>query len=110
MRGGVPAAGRLTTADPKRLVVSLLGVGAAIGLVLLLQGLWNGQLVQITAYEDHVGADLFVAQPATEGLRGDTSRVPLSALEPIRALPMVRAADPAHLHATIIELHSGNEE
>jgi putative ABC transport system permease protein len=109
MFGRVPAARRMTTADPKRLAVSLLGVGAAVGLVLLLQGLWNGQLVQITAYEDHAGADLFVAQPDTESLLGDTSRVPLSALEPIRALPMVRAADPAHFHATIVELHKGKE-
>lgn len=39
MFGGVPLARRMMTAEPKRLAVSLLGVGAAIGLVLLLQGL-----------------------------------------------------------------------
>ena len=49
MLGRVPVARRMMTAQPTRLVVSLLGVGAAIGLVLLLQGLWNGQLEQITA-------------------------------------------------------------
>lgn len=49
MFGGVPVARRMTTADPRRLAVSLLGVGAAIGLVLLLQGLWNGQLLRINA-------------------------------------------------------------
>ena len=109
MLGRVPAARRMATADPRRLLVSLLGVGAAIGLVMLLQGMWNGQLVQITAYEDRVGADLFVAQRGTESLLGDTSLVPLTALEEIRGLPGVRRADPVYLHTTVSELHGSKE-
>src|SRR3990172_10087318 len=98
MFGRVPAARRMTTADPRRLAVSVLGVGAAIGLVLLLQGLWNGQLVQITAYEDHAGADLFVAQPGTESILGDRSMVPLEALDRVAAIAGVERADPVHIH------------
>jgi putative ABC transport system permease protein len=99
----------MTTADPKRLAVSLLGVGAAIGLVLLLQGLWNGQLIQITAYEDHVGADLFVAESGTESILGDRSTVPLAALDEISAVPQVGQADPVHIHYTVFDLHGGKE-
>jgi putative ABC transport system permease protein len=99
----------MTTADPKRLAVSLLGVGAAIGLVLLLQGLWNGQLVQITAYEDHVGAELFVAQPGTESILGDRSAVPLAALEELAAVPQIQQADPVHIHYTVFDLHGEKE-
>jgi putative ABC transport system permease protein len=99
----------MVTADPKRFLVSLGGVGAAIGLVLLLQGMWTGQLVQITAYEDRVGADLFVADPDTESLLGDTSLVPLTAVDQIRELSAVARADPVHLHATVSELHGSKE-
>jgi putative ABC transport system permease protein len=99
----------MTTADPRRLAVSLLGVGAAIGLVLLLQGLWNGQLVQITAYEDHAGADLFVAQSGTESILGDRSTVPLGALEQVAAIPGVQQADPVHIHYTVFDLHGEKE-
>ncbi|MEX1126478.1 MAG: ABC transporter permease [Acidimicrobiia bacterium] len=99
----------MTTADPRRLAVSLLGVGAAIGLVLLLQGLWNGQLVQITTYEDHAGADLFVAQSGTESILGDRSTVPLTALEELAAVPQVQQADPVHIHYTVFDLHGEKE-
>lgn len=109
MFGRVPAARRMTTADPKRLAVSLLGVGAAIGLVLLLQGLWNGQLVQITAYEDHAGADLFVAQSGTESILGDRSMVPLTALQQVAGIPAVQRADPVHIHYTVFDLHGQKE-
>lgn len=105
----VPVARRLATADPKRLAVSLVGVSAAIGLVLLLQGLWNGQLVQITAYEDHVGVDLFVADEGTESILGDRSMVPLDVLEQVRAIPGVRRADPVHIHYTVFDLHGEKE-
>jgi putative ABC transport system permease protein len=99
----------MMTAQPTRLVVSLLGVGAAIGLVLLLQGLWNGQLEQITAYQDEVGADLFVAQPGTESILGDRSAVPLATLEQITAIPGVQRADPVHIHYTVLDLHGEKE-
>lgn len=33
-----------------------------VGLIFLLQGLWQGFQLQISAYEDNVGADLFIAQ------------------------------------------------
>lgn len=106
---GVPIARRMLTADRRRLAVSLIGVGAAIGLVLLVQGLWAGQLVQLTAYEDHAGADLFVAQRGAESLLGDASVVPLSVAADIAAMPGVTRADPVHVHYTVLDLHGSKE-
>ena len=105
----VPVARRMVTADRRRLAVSLIGVGAAIGLVLLVQGLWSGQLVQLTAYEDHAGADLFVAQKGTESMLGDASVVPLAVAIEIGEMSGVISADPVHIHYTVLDLHGARE-
>lgn len=52
----VPVGRRLATADRRRLVVSVIGIGAALGLILLLEGLWTGLLRPASACEAHVGA------------------------------------------------------
>jgi hypothetical protein len=41
----VPLARRNLTAEPRRLVVSAVGVGLALMLIVLLDGLWEGKLV-----------------------------------------------------------------
>ena len=107
--GSVPVARRMLFGDRRRLAVSLLGVGGAIGLVLLLQGLWSGQLTQITAYEDNSGADLFVAQPGTESVLSDASVVPLAAVGEIAGLTGVEQVNPVHLHYTVFDLHGRKE-
>ena len=63
----VPVGRTLALADRRRLVASVLGVGAALGLILLLQGLWTGLLLQASAYADHSQAG-FVRQTGTRGL------------------------------------------
>lgn len=52
---GVPLARRNAFADRQRLAIAVLGVGLALGLIFLLQGLWQGFQVQISAYEDNGG-------------------------------------------------------
>jgi len=109
MGASVPITMRMLLSDRRRLAVSLLGVAAAVGLVLLLQAMWAGQLTQITAYEDNSGADLFVAQRGTESVLGDVSVVPLAAVEEVARLPGVDAVDPIHLHYTVFDLHGQKE-
>jgi YHS domain-containing protein len=70
MHGTVPLARRNTLADPRRLAASAVAVGLAISLILLLDGLWTGITRGVTAYEDNVGADLYVAQPGTHNFFG----------------------------------------
>lgn len=105
----VPVARRMLTGDRRRLAVSLVGVAGAVGLVLLLQALWAGQLTQITSYEDNVGADLFVAQAGTESVLADVSVVPLDLVQDLATLPGVDRVDPVHLHYTVFDLEGRKE-
>jgi hypothetical protein len=54
-RSGGPAQHR---SRPGRLVIAVVGVGLALGLIFLLQGLWRGFQAQTSAYEDNVVLDL----------------------------------------------------
>ena len=103
--GRVPVARRNILADRRRLATSVLGVAAAIALILLLQGLWSGFQVQVSAYEDNVGADLFVGEPGTANFLGVPSVLPLEAVEQIRAIPRVERADPIAVRFAVLDLH-----
>lgn len=105
MRASVPVARRNILADRRRLATSVLGVGAALALILLLQGLWGGFRVQISAYEDNVGADLFVGEPGTRNFFGVPSVLPMEAVETIRAVPGVDEADPVAARFAVLNLH-----
>lgn len=100
----VPIARRNVVADGKRAVTGVLGVGASIALILLLQGLWSGVQAQISAYPRNAGAQLFVGDLGTR-TTSESSVVPLSAVDRIRSLDGVTAADPIFLRSTIVTLH-----
>lgn len=105
MGGSVPLARRNVLADRRRLVVSVFGVAAAVALILLLEGLWSGFQVQISTYEDHVGADLFVGERGTQNFLGVPSVLPLDAASSIRAIPGVEQADPVAARFAVLDLH-----
>jgi putative ABC transport system permease protein len=105
MVGTVPVGRRNLFSDRRRVAVSLLGVGLAVALMLLIQGLWSGTLRRITAYEDNVGAHLFVAERGTRSFGSDVSAVPPSAVERVREIPGVEDADPIAARQLILELH-----
>lgn len=105
MFGRVPVARRHILADRRRLAIAVVGIGAALGLILLLEGLWQGFQKQISAYEDNVGADLFVGQAGIQNFLGDTSVIPASVVEQVRAVPGVTRADPVTAKAVILDLH-----
>ncbi len=92
-------------ADRRRLVTSVVGVGAAIALILLLQGLWTGFRLQISAYEDHVGANLFVAEPGTRNFLGVPSVISSDAVSVVRTIPGVQRADPVAVRFAVLDLH-----
>ena len=64
----VPLARRNLFADRRRLGASVIGVGLAVMLILLLDCLWAGIQQQTTLYTDNVGADLYVLQPGVRDL------------------------------------------
>lgn len=104
MRGGVPVARRNILFDRRRLATGVFGVGAAIALIFLLQGLWGGVQVQISAYAENVGADLFVGDKGTQ-TTSESSTVPLAVLPAIRVIPGVAQADPIVARSTILTFH-----
>lgn len=97
----VPVGRRLATADRRRLVVSVIGIGAALGLILLLEGLWTGLLRQASAYEEHVGAG-FARQAETRALV--EGAVPVDSTSSVRAVPGVDRADPVIARSVILDL------
>jgi putative ABC transport system permease protein len=101
----VPLARRNLLAEPRRLAASAAGVGMAIMLILLLDGLWAGIEANITTYEDHVGADLYVAQPGTRNFFGAISVLPADTVDTVRADPDVDWAANVRGFFTIVELH-----
>lgn len=105
MSGRIPVGRRNLLSDRRRVAVSLLGVGLAVALMLLIQGLWSGTLARITAYEDNVGAQLFVAEPGTRSFQSDVSAVPPQAEDEIRVVPGVGAAEGVSVRQLILELH-----
>jgi putative ABC transport system permease protein len=107
MNTTVPVARRNILSDRRRLVISTLGVGLAVALILLLEGLWGGLLAGISAYPDRVGASLFVREPGTMVLTEGV--VPLSAIATIQAIPGVQRADPVLAKYVILDLHGTKE-
>jgi putative ABC transport system permease protein len=105
----VPLARRNILADRRRLVTSILGVGAAVALILVLQGLWTGFRQQISTYEDHVGANLFVGEPGTRNFFGVPSVVPPGAVRIIRSIPGVERADPVAVRFAVLNPHGRNQ-
>ncbi|MFA5883187.1 MAG: ABC transporter permease [Acidimicrobiia bacterium] len=106
MHRRVPVARRNLLADGRSLVAGVLGVGLALMLVLLLDGLWQGVQRQATAYPDRVGADLFVTQPGIRDFLGETSSIPRSTVQTVRDTRGVDWADPVRGQFVVFDLHT----
>lgn len=101
----VPVARRNMWSEPRRLIASAAGVGLALMLILLLDGLWAGIDEKTTLYEDNSGADLYIAQPGAKNLFSTISVIPAATVDRVRADPDVRWAAPVRGMFSIIELH-----
>jgi len=95
--------------DRRRLAASVLGVGAALMLILLLEGLWAGIRAQVTVYEDNVGADLYVVAPGTLNLFADGSNIPLTTVDRVRAIAGVDWVAPVRTTYSIVDLQGRKE-
>lgn len=74
----VPLTRRNLFHEKGKLVLSIAGVAASIALILLLLGFRAGLYATLTAYADHLGADLIVAQTGVEGMFSSDSALPLA--------------------------------
>lgn len=77
MTGRVPLARRALFQDRRRAALAAGGVAAALLLVLMLQGIWDGAIRQVTSYLRGSPADVFVAE---RGVR--TMHMSVSTLDP----------------------------
>ena len=101
----VPLARRNLLADRRRLAASVVGVGLAVMLILLLEGMWAGIRSQSRAYSERSGADLFVLQPGVRDLTPGVGTVSLAALDTVRSDPGVSWAAPVRSAFVILQLH-----
>jgi putative ABC transport system permease protein len=105
LTGRVGLARRNLLADRRRLGAGILGVGLALMLVLLLDGLWAGVQRQATIYPDRVGAQLFVAQRGVADFLGESSTIPRATVAEVQETPGVKWADPVRGQFVVFELH-----
>jgi putative ABC transport system permease protein len=98
----VPLARRNLFEDRRRAVLSLLGIGAGLLMVLLMTGLLVGMTKQETAYIDGSPADLFVSQRGVRTLQMSTTELPAGTLERVRAVPGVAWAESLRHTTTIV--------
>jgi putative ABC transport system permease protein len=101
----VPLGRRNLLADRRRLLASVVGVGLAVMLILLLGGIWAGLQAQTRLYTDKVGADLYVLQPGVRDLTAGTSALPMTTLATVRADRDVAWAAPIRTAYLIAQLH-----
>jgi putative ABC transport system permease protein len=88
----VPLAMRTLFRDWLRLIISVGGIGFAILLVLLLNGIKEGTVAKSTTYVDHVGADIFVAREGVSNMALAASVLPSEAVSQVAAVPGVQQA------------------
>jgi hypothetical protein len=74
------------------MLISVSGVGFAILLVLLLDGIRDGTVAKSTTYVDHVGADIFVAREGVTNMALSASALPAGAVAQVRQVEGVREA------------------
>ena len=72
----VSVARRNLFSDLTRLAISVGGVAVAILPIIILLGVYSGSLSQMTAYIDHVNADLWVAQAGSPDMIHSFSVIP----------------------------------
>jgi putative ABC transport system permease protein len=103
--GAVPLGRRNLFAERRWLLASMVGVGLAVMLILLLDGLWSGLRQQTAVYTDHAGAQLYVLQPGIRDLTAGASAIPLATLGTVRSDPEVDWATPVRTAYVILSLH-----
>lgn len=106
-RDQVPVTRRMLAARPVRTAAGVLGIGLALMLMLLLNGLWTGVRETVTVYDDHLGADLVVVPPGTESLFADPGRLPAASAARIERTADVTETSSIRTMYLILELAHG---
>jgi len=108
--GRVPLARRALLQDRRRAALAVGGVAAALLLVLMLQGIFDGAMHQVTAYLRSSPADVIVSQKDVR-----TMHMSLSALDPdtpatVRRVEGVAWAEAIRYTTTFLVAGDGNQQ
>jgi len=102
--GNVPLARRQLLARRSRTVAGVAGIAVALLLVLALPAILAGMEERLTAYVDHSGADVVVAQQGVSTMHMTQSAVPADAVPAIARVPGVAAADGIIVRSAFVEV------
>jgi len=91
-----------------RLVLSALGVGFAVLLILVMAGIFVGTTQQVTTYIDHSRNAVWVVQPGVSQMFRAVSWLPAGTERQLMAVPEVATADPI-LGQPSDFVHNGNQ-
>jgi putative ABC transport system permease protein len=103
MTGTVPLARRALFQDRRRAALATGGVSAALLLVLMLQGIFDGAMRQVTTYLRHSPADVIVSQQNVRTVHMSVSALPASTVERVASLPGVAWAEPIRYTTTFLD-------
>ncbi len=87
-----------------RLIISVGGVALALLLILSLDAIMAGSERQLTAYIDHSGAAIFVAQEGVKNMHMASSSLPRSLVDPISYVPGVASVSPILYLTNVIDV------
>ena len=77
-----------------RFLLSIGGVALALALVLIFDAIFTGVEGRLSAYIDHSGADVWVAQQGVENLHMVSSQLPATVVTQVQQVPGVAAVTP----------------
>jgi putative ABC transport system permease protein len=107
MRGRVPLARRNLLQDRRRAGLAVFGVGMALVLVLILGGVLDGAMRQVTAYIRHSPADVFISQADVHTMHMSQSVVPTSTVDEVAAVDGVAWVEGLRYAGSTLEAPSG---
>lgn len=102
MTGRVSLARKNLFQDRRRALLAVLGVGASLVLVLVLDGIFAGAMRQVNAYMRNSPADVFVAQKDVRTMHMSQSALPPRTVDAVRAVDGVAWAEGLRYTTSIV--------
>ena len=110
MTGRVPLARRALFQDRRRAALAAGGVAAALLLVLMLQGIWDGAVREVTSYIRNSPADVFVAQKDVHTMHMSVSALPPDTPATVERVPGVAWAEAIRYTTTALVAADGTQQ
>lgn len=107
MTGRVPLARKNLFQDRRRAALAIAGVGAALVLVLVLDGIFAGAMRQVSAYMRNSPADVFVAQEGVRTMHMSQTALPPETVNAVGAVEGVAWAEGLRYTNSVLDARGG---